>query len=430
MKEFQDPQNKRHIPFYLSLICDFLEKENYPHGDIDISNNFEIEGSRYFYNQISFDKIIFDLIGREIIRQKMSTYIDCDRYVELLIAVSHETKMIQDSKLGRMGIEKETLIEYSSMVLREGVSEEIYMNNNPFYVSPLFSKRVFYEGSNSGSIEFFKLKYEFLENWLKTRDFMFRYSDLEASRTKIFEEWLVEFYTGKSSFLKDLRQVKSQTEFNDLENGRRILSQLQSKREDSEGSSDDVNFYKKAISGLLYFCLDSINDKTKTGYSNALISLFGSSDIYNLYIYGDFFPLDLSNLTIYHSEIRGFSCFRKCKIPSPRRVVFRQRTLIENTKPPVVDGVQSLFEEGCVLGAEIQTVIALSSSNKGEIQKRVKSDFSKIFKITYKRGIFRWRSEYVYKQDVSLDTGDLKKYLEFLVKHRVFRQVPNNFNGP
>jgi len=409
LQEFETEHNSRYIPLYLSLICDLLEAEEISEEIID----YEIQESKYFYNVIPFDNLMYKLIRRELVRQKIESEIDCDQYIDVLL------RMLLQHK-GE--VYKDTFNNYIDLSFPKGLSEQEYSNRrNPFYVSPFLAT------TRNG--EKFKLKYDFLSMWLLSRLFLYQYSKHEHDEQQLkieFVKQLSDLYDGSSLLLGELRELQKLIKLNDLTCGKNILTKLLNEYV-FHGENTDILIYRKAISGLLYFCLSQIDDMTSSGYTKALVELFGGIKIDSMCVFGNFFPLNFREIEIHDGWVERYGNFQKSKFPE--KAVFYDTTFKETEPPLGLKHVERLFVN-CFLNKEMEIAIDVSKSSIGQIQKRVREDLSQIFKVAFKRQAFRWKSEFIYKEETSLQYGDLKKYLNFLVLKGVFLKTPNKYSGP
>jgi hypothetical protein len=84
------------------------------------------------------------------------------------------------------------------------------------------------------------------------------------------------------------------TKINYIEHGSCILKKLIGESKQPENNKR-LGLTRKAISGLLYLVLSG-SKKSKTDYSNDLVKLFGSDKLNHLCIFGQFFPLDFTEI--------------------------------------------------------------------------------------------------------------------------------------
>ncbi len=404
IQEFEATHRERQIPLYLSLICDLLKGEELEEEIVD----YEIKESRYFYNQIPLDNLIYKLLRRELVRQKLESDVNCDTYVDLLLEISLNEHAV---------VKKEDLDQLIDLILPSGYSDQEYKDKrNPFYVSPVISS--IDEGRK------FKIRYDFMNVWLPCRHFFYEYKN--ERHTQEITGFLARLYDGNSLLFDEISELQKVVDIDYLGIGKTILNNLTSDYTSSSSKLTSITS-RKAISGLLYFCLGSINNKTASGYTEALIELFGKVSIHNICIFGKFFPLDFRTIQVHDAWFERYRTFGKCKFPES--TVFYNSTFKETFSPYNLKFADKLFEN-CNLSKEMETAIDVSKASAGQVQKRVREDFTQIFKVAFRRQSFLWRSEDLFRKGTSLQLDQLRKYLNFLVLKSVLVKEPNKYTGP
>ena len=142
--------NKIVTPLIMRLLCELVESQG---NTGEINTNSE---SKYFRKNNALDKVIFQIINRDIIKQDIN--ITCDDYFEILKDIIFENNCI----ISKTDLDE--LLEYSLI----DMSEEKIKDYTSFYVSPLFQRI----GDN------FRIKHDSLEFGLR----------LDTSHTKLIQE--------------------------------------------------------------------------------------------------------------------------------------------------------------------------------------------------------------------------------------------------
>lgn len=399
---FDVTQRDRHIPLYLSLICDLIERSKYQHT----SSFSKVSESKYFFRAFPFDKLIFELLEREIGKQSLE--ISCDDYFELLaeIAISHQGSISRDD-----------LDEYIEvMIMPESGSGDPDNKYPQFYVSPLLSF--------DHKIERHTLKYDYLETWIRSRYFIHNFVTENYIN---LVDLLTELHDGSSALFAELREFKQKVSFKYAELGQRLLRHLTDLVSTEHSSVYRVTGRNsKPISGLLYFLLVG-PEKSRTDYTSELVNLYNGTTINYLCVYGDFIPLDFSDLKIYFSWFERYGNFEKCKFPSGRKVFFD--SVFKGMKPRLGAVLRhDLFDDSCSLNRELEDAFTAGVASAGKVYSQVQTDLTRILKVGFRSGSFAWKSINVYKKVALKSNIKLTQYLRFLTEEGVLTKKSDKFN--
>lgn len=401
LREFDITEQDRHIPLYLSLVCDLVERSEYKGGGAFV----QASDSVYFHPEFPFDRLVFELIQREIGKQLIN--ISCDEYFELLaeIAVVH-----------RGHIPQKRLDEYIEvMIMPERASGDGNTKYGQFYSSPLLNYTV--------NRREYSLKYDYCETWILSRYFIHNYVNRRFEQYMV--DMLVDMHDGTSPLFVELMNVKKKKpNVENFEYTRGILTKLQ---ENVSGEMSSV--YKvtsrnsKPISGLLYFALGG-HERNRADYTDKLVSIYGGVTICNLCIYGVFYPVDFSDLNIHYSWFERYGNFEKCKFPSGRIVFFD--SIFKGIDARLGTGLTAgIFDESCSLNKELEDLINEGVDSAGNVYRQIQNDMYRILKVGFRAGGFRWKSESIYNMVTIRGVVPLSKYLRFLVKEGVLDKVPD-----
>jgi hypothetical protein len=395
LSNFDISEQSRHTPLYLSLICDLVEREEYEKNALP-----DILESNYYYSQLQLDELIYKLLQREISKQSLN--ITCDDYFELIveIAVKHQGS-----------ITKIDLNEYIGIFFP---SIEVTSNNEAdkytqFYISPLLSYDI--------NTDTFKVKYDFVESWAKIRFFLHNFE-----RDVVDEDLrrlLIELYDGSSVLLEELVKMKTITKINYIEHGSCILKKLIGESKQPENNKR-LGLTRKAISGLLYLVLSGCK-KSKTDYSNDLVKLFGSDKLNHLCIFGQFFPLDFTEIQVSEGWFEQYQDFEKCNFPSDKTVFYY--STFKGIDPKFSATLNSLlFDSTCNLNEELRKAFDDGLNSAGNLSKQVRINLYRILKVGYRTGSFLWKSESIYRMAQIKGHISLDKYLRFLTLEGVLEK--------
>lgn len=376
------------IPLYLSLICDLVDREEYQENAMP-----DIQESKYYYLQSRLDNLIYKLLQREIGKQSLN--VTCDDYFDLIVEIS----VINQGLITKNGLNEYIGIFLSSIEVTSSNEADKYTQ---FYISPLLS----YERNT----DTFKVKYDFVESWAKIRFFLYNFE--KNPDNKDLQRLLIELYDGSSVLLEELVEMKSiATKIDYIERGSCILKILIGNCKQPE-NNNKLSLTRKAISGLLYFVLSGTK-KSRTDYSNDLVQLFGCNKLNHLCIFGQFFPLDFTEIQVYEGWFEQYQDFEKCKFPSDKTVFYY--STFKGIDPEFSRSFNSLlFDSTCNLNEELRKAFDDSLKSAGNVSNQVQANLCKILKVGYRSGSFSWKSENVYRKAQVKGHISLDKYLKFL----------------
>jgi NACHT domain len=395
ISEFEIAEKDHHIPLYISLISDLLERE-----EIDQEEDFEISESKYYYD-FPLDNLVYQLLRREIVKQSLD--ITCDDYFELLAEVS---------VIHKGSIDRKDLNDYIECLFPlEITGHDDIDKYKQIYVSP-----VLVGDENSAS---FKIKYNFMEIWIQSRLFLYNYKNGNCTNSML--NLLSELYDGSALLLEELVKVKMAIPLDYVEQGKSILKKLMEIYESAQDRRQ-VIFARKAISGLLYFCLAG-NNNNKSSNTDIIIRMFGANKVYKICIFGKFFPLDFTHITIYEGWFEQYDSFDKCNFPKTNVVFYDSTFKSVNPKINMISNT-NIFDN-CKLNDELKRAVDIGNLSIGNISKRVRDDITRLLKVGYDRGCFSWKSEGVYLTGAALQYTPPIKYLNFLTLKNVLTRIPN-----
>ena len=391
-------EQDRQMPLYISLVCDLIEREIE-----SLSESFtEIEGlsdSKYFISEFPIDRLIYSVLLREIWKQSLS--ISCDEYFELLA----EVEVKKDGN-----ISKASLNEFIQIYFPSESASQTEEKFTKFYVSPL----LFWETKGL----FFKIKYDYLRNWIRARMFFYDYREknLEGIRGL-----LVELSDGTTPLLVDFVNIAKDTDFNPIENAKYLLTKLIDEYKKNENDHQRLTIIRRQISGLLYFVLSGVQHN-REAYTETLTILYGSKNIKFLSVYGRFFPIDFSDLEIRDGWFEQFISFDKCKFPQGLTVFFYctfKDVEVEST------GLlnASIFDKTCKLSDGLIHAVSESQDTVHKHVKQVKENLRKILKIGFRGNQFSWKSESVYRNAGLTGRIDFETFLRYLVSNGIIDKI-------
>lgn len=379
-------ENGEITPLILRLVCE-LAADNQ-------SSTTPLGKSNYFIRNQPLDKVVLQLINREIKKQVLG--VTSDQYFDILKDIVFEHSG---------SVKEEELDELIELAQIDSPKKNPGQNHKNFYLSPLLS-------NTNGS---FKIKYDSLELWIKARYLTYLLNEkIEENNINILKAISQDCYKG-GALVKEIgkhREQKSQYISNS------ITKTVKNNIQDDTGITSS-----KLISALLHIGFEN-NSIDRTENSKTLLEFFECSEgdrIKGLAIYGEFYPLDFSLFTVFDGYFNGYTALAKSNIPSNKKIFFSSKFInFDRTN----FGKKSLTEENfddCFLCEDIQNVIETSNENIEKSQENAKSDLTKILRVGFNSGSFYWKSEQIYKQQcASLKSKtSLQKILQFLEQEEV-----------
>lgn len=259
------------IPLFVDWVCKIIDRPN---------SNRSTE-TKYFLKNITIDKLLIKLINREIVKQSLS--LNLDEMFKFL---------------------EEIIIEHNGIISKNDFKEYIEIEIGDKKIDNYIKNPLFNTDDES-----IKIKYDILLDFIKARSLRYKLINNQTTVVKL----LKTCFDGKNELSRSF--VKIFTHDNTLSKFQYQIKHLIEliKKDEFENSREKEDI-KKSISALLYLSTELlIQKKEKTEYSSLLKKLYNNdTHISYLFIYGDFYPLDFTGLTIRESEFIKFINFQKC----------------------------------------------------------------------------------------------------------------------
>lgn len=182
---------------------------------------------------------------------------------------------------------------------------------------------------------------------------------------------------------------------------------------------------KNAIYAIHQFAQTYNRPKGATEAMQVLELLHTTNKITNMYIYGDFPPLDFSGKTLEHCEFIGYKKFLRGRVNHETK--FRKCRFANSSDLSSTDFTGEMFEEDCSLDEALKLAISFSRDKKEGREARVRSDIKHILKVMRLGLGFNPKSLNKIKQNTSLLSG--KSYeilLSALCRHEVLSFDPES----
>ena len=364
-KRLNIKSNNFYMPLFLSLISEIVLRESN-------SDSIEIESiARYDSKYLKptdnvLDDLIYRLLEREIEKQKLK--ISIDDFFDLLveIVVNHKGKIdILDFN------------EFVDIVFPNYSNIKTEERYTSFYVNPLLSV----------SENKVQLKYDILTNFIKTRYFYYVLGNNKSFNNVI--SILAEKNYGEGAFIDELINTNHYPK-DVIAKLKQMIKFLVQEIRNEKIIEKDKEIAQKALSFSLYFAFKLEKPITRKESTDLLKELF-DGDLRNIYIYGDFYPLDFCDITIFDSYFDGYNKLSSSIFPTNKTVFlycsFKNLSFQGN---PHIPGV--VFDESCDIPKNLKTFINLNTQSKEKLFEIIKNDLKKFLKSFASSGTFTSKS--------------------------------------
>ena len=274
-------------------------------------------------------------------------------------------------------------------------------NFNNFYLSTLLYRKD----------DVFSIKYDSLEFWIKARYFSHLInSQVSENNIRVLKILALDCYKGGALVKEISKHKKTNTKYEEN------IIRLKSK---SLRKNDGDIFSRKIISALLYIYFQSIN-KNRADNSNAIEEIFENEKtgkVNGLSIYGSFYPLDFSSISVSNGYFNDYTNLKKSNIPT-EKLIFSSCQFLNMRSTEISNGFLSKanFSDDCEICDGLHNAINLNADNYENKLDTIKKDLKKIFGVGFRSGAFSWKSEHVYKQQCATlkSKTSLSKFLNIL----------------
>lgn len=382
-------------PGLLSLVCDVVESErNLP----EIPDDNLI--SEYLIPSNALDKLIIKIINREIRRQGLSMTVD--DVIDILFELAR-------NETGELL--KQELNSYLSDLNKNSFQGDY----SSFYVNPLLST-----SSDKNRVKF---RYDSVVLLLRSRYFL---SNIQNSvlNSNIVKPLLLKFYDGRGNLLEDILDNNSLNEDELLNTVRELVEslvkELNSLMEKQKGAKFEIEFIKKCISASLYLYFSSNTSLDRTERMKKLLYIY-SGKITGLFIYGKFFPLDFSSVSIHDSGFYNYEEFEKSKFPLDNTIFYS--TDFQGINPKGNLGTNNtVFDQSCSLNIALRKAACSEELTRNEILLNVRLDFIIVLGTLFRERRFFSKSENVFKtKNKSIKSRfTVDNYLNYFLTEGVF----------
>jgi len=380
----------RYMPLCLSLISQIVERDEYGRG---LQKNELFDTKLLKPKQNPIDDLLCRLIEREMAKQDLNVSID--QLVELLFEITVVHK-------GHINIDD--FNEYIEIYFHSSISHQQNGGYSSFHINPLL---LLIDGviHLRYDILYYLFQVRYIQKTFKEKtfnsNFIYLFSENAFGVGNAFDE-LVKTTSPNSQFLETSKQI--------------LAYFIKTYNKDIKKEISD-EIIKKAISSLLYYIFFVFNPQTKSDSAELLKSLYGTRLQY-VFIYGDFFPLDFCNITIFDGSFIGYNNLFKSIFPT-NKVVFHYchfKNLQIKGNPHIPKNV---FDETCSIPHEMKYLFEIDSQNRTALYQIVKNDI-KMFMKSFFYTNYSFRSKTINQINSKYSSKLSKKNLvEEAIKHNL-----------
>lgn len=282
------------IPMIVNWICEAASR-----SQKNQTYNEKIMSEYLIDNKNAYDFILYTLLRREIDKQSINQEVDDIIRLFIEIIIENNNK-----------ITTENFNEYTEVIFNE--KSDNYLKN------PLLD----IQGN------YISVREDALCTLIKSRHLRHLIINHQNS-TKAISNLLKEGYEGEGEIFKFISSTIFNTDNKEVFSVATSLISSLSRHERESDSKIEKTSYKKSISALLHLYFRNIEtngSKDKNERTEVIKALFNSSitsEIINgMHIYGKFFALDFTNVSIMNSTFNSFTNFENCTFPEEEKLIF------------------------------------------------------------------------------------------------------------
>jgi hypothetical protein len=176
---------------------------------------------------------------------------------------------------------------------------------------------------------------------------------------------------------------------------------------------------KKQISGALNCFYSCFPGMSKVDRSKILLEMF-SNNIRYMFVYGDFFPFDFSNIQVFDSGFYNYNNFPKSSFPKEDVVFFNSE--FKGIDPKVtLDTSLKIFDKSCAVNNRLKHAISEETENRDGIALRIQEDFVTLLSILFRNRMFVKKSDNIFKNKKGniYNKLSIDDYISHFLEHNV-----------
>lgn len=327
------------IPLFVDWVCQITDR---PEGHVS-------EDTQYFVPSKAMDKLLMILLDREITKQSLNVNVD------------GMFQLLEDIIVHKNGsISKEDFREY--------ITVEFNGDINNFVKNPLLI-------DNGDSIT---TKYDILHNFVKAR--YLRYVLInKLNLTQQVVLLLKDTNLGKGDLFNELSTIFQLTDDHRIDVIRHFIQALSSKY-DIETREIDKENIRKSVSGLLYLSMMFDTGMDQNDITELLQQIYNSTTLSKIFIYGDFYPINFSNIKVREGLFDGYTNILKCNFPQAEEKIFFYTTFRNLELPQNKKIKKGFFDSSCIF--QNTNIIDLTRHEEESNQKMIEQNRKDIVSLT------------------------------------------------
>ena len=329
------------IPLFVDWVCKIIDRPE----------THNIKDSKYFISTFQMDKLLINLIQREITKQSLN--IDIDGMFKLL---------------------EEIIIHNNGKISKEDFKEYIEIETNGdannYLKNPLFNNQR----------ESITIKYDILNNIIKARYLRYSLLNKQTSSDQILR-LLKDLYLGKGDLFNELSLLfKNEQENTTYETVSYFISDF-IKKYNLETSSIKKENIRKSISSLLYLVMSINTSLDKDKVTQLLQKVYNSTTILRgVFIYGDFYPINFMDIRIHEGLFDNYNNLIKCTFPNEDIEIFTYVTFRYIHLPTNKKIKKIFFSETCI--HEDSNILEITTYEENSSNKKIEQYRQDIISLT------------------------------------------------
>lgn len=357
-------QSKRVLPFYIDVVATIFEQQH--NEGNPISFNLVNESKDYESNNGLIDLIVYSVFKREQVRQEIKLSIKEQIDIISEVVADHRELSIGQPILDQLNI------FYGD----QGKTHYDLLIQNPLFVS--------------GKSDSLRFRYDFLNNYFTV---IYLIDAIRVQSTsKTFIQCLSKQISSDESCLKDVRLYFLKDK-NILHQAiQKIITAINKQLAEGGTNEFEIELKKRAI-GCLLRLFESINKLTTEKLSVSLRKLYGIPEdlsckqkINGLFIYGDFPPLNFSNLEVWNSKFSNYNNFLTSKFDNSKFYYCKFEGINNEHISDTFSG--QIFDSTCDIG-DLDNAITHIQSTTESNNALIEAEFKKFIRSFYKNANFK-----------------------------------------
>lgn len=333
-------QDEHIIPLFVDWVCQIIDRPE--------RKKISLE-SEYLFQEEKIDKLLINLLQREI--KKQSLNIDVDRMFQLL---------------------EEIVVEYNGSILKEEFDNSVRaltdQGSNNYIKNPLFK-------DIGDRVE---IKYDVLANLVKSRSL--HHSIINEFINEKVLDLLKDCYKGQGDTFIKLIDTLSTCRGALKPSLNKFLSKCRSDMKSEKLKESKKEKLRRAISALLYIAEKIEKPSDNKGRTALIQDLFDTkSVITGLCIYGDFGSLDFEGLVIQDSFFVEYLNFHKSAFSKEEKIIFFSTKFKDFDIPETKKIKSSHFDPTCeYINCNINEILLVNVSKEAKKIASLRKDIISI----------------------------------------------------